>query len=155
LGLSTNVFSSLMTIQPDERTNSVVVSGTLDDIRLIRELIEKLDITLAQVRIQVIIAEVSLTDSDISGITALGLTTATGATGTHITNFSGSMAGWDVTSGVVNPLAFNAAFNSASTGSKTLIHVLQAPVIVTAHNKPAEVTVGQQYPIINGGRVRP
>ena len=58
----------------------------------------------------------------------------------------------DFTNGVVNPLAFNAAFNASSSGTSNLVHVLQAPVIVTAHNKPAEVTVGQQYPIINGGQ---
>ena len=170
-GAATNEFSSFMTIQPDERSNSVVVSGTVDDIRLIRELIEKLDIALAQVRIQVIIAEVTLTNSDISGITALGLTVGQQNGATHVTNFAGSstgstttgtatttaipgtsISGWDFTSGVVNPLAFNAAFNSASTGTKNVIHVLQAPVIVTAHNKPAQVTVGQQVPIINGGQ---
>jgi len=169
-GGATNEFSSFMTIQPDERSNAVVVSGTVDDIRLIRDLIEKLDIALAQVRIQVIIAEVTLTNTDISGITALGLTVGQQNGATHVLTFAGgstsstsgtavttaspgtSVAGWDFTSGVVNPLAFNAAFNSASTGSKNVIHVLQAPVIVTAHNKAAEVTVGQQVPIINGGQ---
>ena len=142
-----------MTLQADERSNAVVVSGTLDDIRLIRELIEKLDIALAQVRIQVIIAEVTLDDSDISGISALNLTVGKTAAGaTSVTNFTGSVAGWDVTSGVVNPLAFAAAFNPTSSGQKNVVHVLQAPVIVTAHNKPAEVTVGEQVPIINGGQ---
>lgn len=169
LGVTTNVFSNLMTIQPDERSNSVVVSGTVDDIRLLKELIDKLDIALAQVRIQVIIAEVTLKDTDISGITSLGLTVGTDSIhGTHITNWAGggtapaggtapltpgtSISGWDFTNGVVNPLAFNAAFNPTSSGQKSVVHVLQAPVIVTAHNKPAEVIVGEQDPIINGGQ---
>jgi general secretion pathway protein D len=164
LNIGTNEFSSLMTIQPDERSNSVVVSGTVDDIRLLRELIEKLDIALAQVRIQVIIAEVTLTDTDISGITALGLTVGQNSSGaTKLLSFAGnssstsgtpgtSVAGWDFTNGIVNPLAFNAAFNPTSAGSKNVVHVLQAPVVVTAHNKPAEVTVGEQVPIINGGQ---
>jgi len=165
----TNEFSGLITIQSDDRSNAVVVSGTVDDIRLLRELIEKLDIALAQVRIQVIIAEVSLTDTDISGISSLGLTVGQNAAGiTHVTNWAGgatnaatnttsaipgtSIAGWDFTNGIVNPLAFNAALNASSAGSSSLIHILQAPVIVTAHNKPGEVTVGEQYPIINGGQ---
>jgi general secretion pathway protein D len=163
LGIGTNQFSSLMTIQPDERSNAVVVSGTLDDIRLIRELIVKLDIALAQVRIQMIIAEVTLSDTDISGVSSLGLTVGQNSAGsTKVLNWAGggtnsatpqtSIAGWDFTNGVVNPLAFNAALNAASTGSRSLIHVLQAPTIVTAHNKPGEVTVGQQVPIINGGQ---
>ena len=163
LGIGTNEFSSLMTIQPDERSNAVVVSGTIDDIRLIRELIVKLDIALAQVRIQMIIAEVTLSDTDVSGISSLGLTVGQNSAGaTHVIDWAGggsnaavpgtSIAGWDFTNGVVNPLAFNAALNSTSAGNKSLLHVLQAPPKVTAHNKPGEVTVGQQVPIINGGQ---
>ena len=158
----TNEFSTLLTIEADERSNSIVVSGTSDDIRLIRSLIEKLDAAVPQVRIQVIIAEVTLSNTDISGITSLGLTVGPNAkTGaTQILNFAGggsstaipgtSVAGFDLTSGVVNPLAFNAALNATSAGGKNLVHVLQAPVVVTAHNKKAEFQVGESVPIING-----
>ncbi|HYD85273.1 MAG TPA: secretin N-terminal domain-containing protein, partial [Opitutus sp.] len=63
----TNEFSDLVTILADERSNAVVISGTVDDIRLIRDLVDKVDILLAQVRIEVIIAEVTLNNSDRSG----------------------------------------------------------------------------------------
>jgi general secretion pathway protein D len=56
-------FSGFITIQPDERTNSVVVSGTLDDLRLIKGIVDKIDVLLAQVSIQVVIAEVTLSDT--------------------------------------------------------------------------------------------
>ena len=147
-GSSTNEFSSLMTIVPDDRSNSIVVSGTLDDIRLMHELIDKLDAPLPQVRIEVIIAEVDLTDTDQSGLTALGLTVGTKANGvTSASNFTGSIAGWDFSSGVVSPLAFQSVMNATSAGSKNLVHILSSPVIVTAHGKQAEVTSGQQVPI--------
>jgi len=167
-GQGTNEFSSIITVTPDDRSNAIVVSGTVDDVRLIRELIAKLDIALAQVRIQVIIAEVTLSDTDISGISSLGLTVGQNAAGaTHVLTFAGgtttgtataattpgtSIAGWDLTGGVVNPLAFNAAFNPTSAGTKNLVHVLQAPVVVTAHNKQAEISVGTEQPIISGGQ---
>ena len=163
-----NEFSSIITVTPDERSNSIIVSGTVGDIRLIKELVAKMDIALAQVRIQVIIAEVTLSDTDISGISSLGLTVGQNAAGaTHVLSFAGgvptgtattattpgtSFAGWDITGGIVNPLAFNAAFNPSSAGTKNLIHVLQAPVVVTAHNKAAEIRVGTQQPIISGGQ---
>jgi len=67
-------FSSLLTVTSDERSNAVIISGTGDDIRLIRELVDKIDIVLAQVRIEVVIAEVTLSDTDKSGISKLGLT---------------------------------------------------------------------------------
>ncbi len=149
-------FSNLVTILPDERSNSVVVSGTVDDIHLLKQLIDKLDVALAQVRIDCIIAEVNLSDTDISGISALGLTVGTDSTrGTHVTNFTGSLAGWDITSGVVNPLAFAAALNPTSAGQKNRVRILSEPVIMTAHNHQGEVVVGEELPIITGTQSTP
>ncbi|MBS0630695.1 MAG: type II secretory pathway, component PulD [Verrucomicrobia bacterium] len=162
-GEATNEFSTFLTILPDERSNSIVVSGTVDDIRLLRELVEKIDVLLAQVSIQVVIAEVTLGDSDTSGINALNLTIATDAArGTHVTNFntvgsgdtgSYGVAGWGITSGVVNPLSFNAAMTNV--GSKNNVKVLSANTIVTTHNKEAEFVVSQQQPIITGSQSTP
>lgn len=156
---STTEFSSLITILADERSNAVVVSGTVDDIRLIKELVDKIDVILAQVRIEVVIAEVTLNDSDKSGLAALSLTVGQNAKGgTSITKFeSGSIsssgvstgpAGWAITGGVVNPLAFTAIMGDA--GSKGNVKILSAPTIVTTHNKEAEIIVGQSQPIITG-----
>jgi general secretion pathway protein D len=142
-------FSSYITIQPDERTNSLVVSGTFYDLRLIKDIVAKIDVLLAQVSIQVVIAEVTLSDSDQSGLSALGLTVGQNAKGsTTITNFSGSVAGWNVTSGVVNPLSFVAAIQSA--GDKHKVRILQQNTIVTTHNKEAKFQVSQQLPVITG-----
>jgi len=151
---STN-FSSFVTILADDRSNAVIVSGTQDDIRLIKTLVDKLDIVLAQVRIEVVIAEVSLTDTDKSGISALNLTVGTSTTTgvTSITNFAGSISGWDVTSGVVNPLAFQAALTDS--GSKHNVRILSAPTIVTTHNKQGTIAVTQQQPIITGSTSTP
>jgi general secretion pathway protein D len=158
----TNEFSNLVTILADERSNAVVVSGTVDDIRLIRDLVDKVDILLAQVRIEVIIAEVTLNDSQRTGISALNLTVTEDAVhGTHISGFSaanpdnpaGGIAGWDITSGIVNPLSFSAALRN--TGSKGNVKILSAPTIVTTHNKEAQILVGQSQPIITGSTRTP
>ncbi len=154
---SGNQFSTLLTILPDDRSNSLVVSGTVDDIRLIRELVDKIDTLLAQVRIEVVITEVTLSDTDASGITALGLTVGpkTNALGqpsghgTGITNFDPvTIAGWAVTKGTVNPLSFQAMLTN--TGQKHNVRVLSAPTIVTTHNKEASFVVSQKQPIITG-----
>jgi general secretion pathway protein D len=153
----TNQFSALLTILPDERSNSLVVSGNVDDIRLIRELVAKIDTLLAQVRIEVVIAEVTLSDTDASGISALNLTVATDATTGKrgITAFdtgdkANGIAGWNITGGVVNPLAFKAALGN--TGAKHNVKILSAPTIVTTHNKEAKFAVTQQQPIITGSQ---
>jgi general secretion pathway protein D len=155
---NTSDFSSLITVLADDRSNSIVVSGTVDDIRLIREIVDKVDVLLAQVSIQVVIAEVTLSDTDKSGITALNLTFGTDTVrGTHVTNFdtgtgtsAGEIAGWAVTSGVVNPLSFQAALSN--TGAKSNVKVLSANTIVTTHNKQAEFVVSQKQPIITGSQ---
>ena len=153
---ATSGFSSLVTILADDRSNSIVVSGTVDDIRLIREIVDKVDVLLAQVSIQVVIAEVTLSDIDQSGITALDLTFGPGPNGgTRLTNFdtgtgtsAGAITGWAVTGGVVNPLSFQAALSNTGTNNK--VRVLSANTIVTTHNKQAEFVVSQQQPIITG-----
>jgi general secretion pathway protein D len=148
-GPASSEFSSFITIEPDERTNSVVVSGTFDDIRLIKGIVDKIDVLLAQVSIQVVIAEVTLSDTDNNGIQALNLTVGPAVNGgTSITNFSGSVAGWNVTSGIVNPLSFMAALQSA--GDKHKVKILQQDTITTTHNKQASFVVSEQLPIITG-----
>jgi general secretion pathway protein D len=151
-GSSTSQFSSLITVLADDRSNSIVVSGTVDDLRLIREIVDKVDVLLAQVSIQVVIAEVTLSDTDTSGINALNLTVGQNLKGaTGITNFdtgdkSNGIAGWNITGGIVTPLAFKAALGN--TGAKSNVKVLSANTIVTTHNKQAEFVVSQQLPII-------
>lgn len=154
LGLdSTTEFSSLITILPDERSNAVVVSGTVDDIRLIKELIDKIDVILAQVRIEVVIAEVTLNDGDKSGLAKLNLTFGQHDGVTRITNFTGDVNGFEISSGVVNPLSFVA--NLTDAGSKGDVKILSAPTIVTTHNKEAEIIVGESRPIITGSTSTP
>lgn len=150
-------FSPFMTIAADARTNSIVVSGTTADIAMIRSIIDKLDILLTQVSIQVVIAEVTLTDSDVSGISALNLTVGTdtplgpggdNGRGTHISNFAATLGSWNVTSGVVNPLSFVAALQN--NGSNGRVKVLQANTIITEHGKLGDFQVQQQQPTIAG-----
>jgi general secretion pathway protein D len=155
---ATSQFSSLVTVLADDRSNSIVVSGTVDDLRLIKEIVEKVDVLLAQVSIQVVIVEVTLSDTDTSGINALNLTVGQNPRGaTGITKFelpgtaSGNgIAGWNITGGIVTPLAFQAALGN--TGAKSNVKVLSANTIVTTHNKQAEFVVSQQQPIITGSQ---
>ena len=151
---SATQFSSLLTVTSDDRSNSVVISGTVDDIRLIRELVDKIDIVLAQVRIEVVIAEVTLNDTRKSGIEQLNLTVGADPSGTtQITNFSGALSGWTVTNGTVNPIAFQNALSDA--GQKNNLKVLSSPTIVTAHNNEAQIIVGESRPIITGSTSTP
>ncbi|MDF3057532.1 MAG: type and secretion system protein [Rariglobus sp.] len=151
---SATQFSSLLTVASDDRSNAVVVSGTVDDIRLIRELVDKIDVVLAQVRIEVVIAEVTLTDETKTGLQALNLTVGPDSSGTtQITKFGGAVAGWTVSNGTVSPIAFDNLMTS--TGGKSNFKVLSSPTIVTTHNNEAQIIVGESRPIITGSTSTP
>lgn len=145
-----NQFSPLLTILSEERSNSIVVSGTVDDIRLINELVNKLDILLAQVRIEVVIAEVTLSDNATSGISALGLKiegdklvggqfTAAGITATNVTG----------TRQPTGDLDLAAEIALTTTPRKSNATILSVPNIMTTHNKEASIFVGEQRPVIS------
>jgi general secretion pathway protein D len=148
---SSNQFSSLLTILPEERSNSIVVSGTVDDIRLINDLVAKLDIVLAQVRIEAVIAEVTLSDNASSGIGALGLRVE----GDKVVGFSGSGAGFNVSEAVFSrdPATGNldiaATIGLTTTPRKSHANILSQPNVVTTHNKEATIFVGESRPTIS------
>lgn len=152
----TNEFSSLMTVVEDARSNSVVVFGTADDLRLVRALIDKIDIVLAQVRIEVVIAEVTLSDEHSSGISALGLKVE----GDKLTGFSGSMAGASASSGTVTrpsgtstvsgPWDLAAEISIGTTPRTRKNSIITVPTIVTSHGKQAKFFNGETRPVVTG-----
>ncbi|MDR0901531.1 MAG: type II secretory pathway, component PulD [Opitutaceae bacterium] len=149
---SSEEFSTLITIQPDERSNAVVVSGTVDDIRIIQELVAKIDILLAQVRIEVVIAEVSLTDTDESGISSLGLTVRNGKLVGVNAGGAGFTVGGEASGGfpAVGHTGLLGSIGLTTTPRKSNTKIISTPSIVTAHNKEAFIKVGEKRPVISG-----
>ena len=144
---SSNQFSSLLTILPEERSNSIVVSGTVDDVRLINELVAKIDVLLAQVRIEVVIAEVNLGDSATSGISALGLQITNG----KLVGFNGTVAGGTISNATftADTHDLSATIALATTPRKSNATILSQPNIITTHNKEGHIFVGEQRPIVS------
>ena len=165
-------FSSNLTVLPDVRSNSVVVSGTNDDLRLLHDLIDKVDIVLPQVRIEVVIAEVKLSDNESNGFSTLGLTVTNG----KLTGIGGSGAGFGVTGipvtpsnpvlntgqTIVNPgqgtltpgsNSLSATIGLVTTPRKGDLKILSVPAITTTHNKEATLFVGESRPVITGSSV--
>ncbi len=143
-------FSELLTILAEERSNALIVSGTADDIQLIRRLVEQIDVLLAQVRIEVVIAEVTLGDEATSGISALGLNIIQN----KLVGFSGTAAGITVRNGTLTPDAnghtdLAAEIGLSTTPRKNNTTILSQPTIVTTHNKEGSIFVGEQRPVIS------
>ena len=159
-------FSNTVTVLPDVRSNSIVVSGTNDDLRLLHDLIDKVDIVLPQVRIEVVIVEVKLSDNETNGFNTLGLTVTNGklvgigGTGGGF-NVNGTPATTNTTLGA-NTTAVNASQGTltgnnltatiglVTTPRKGDLKVLSVPAITTTHNKEATIFVGESRPVITG-----
>ncbi len=144
---SSNQFSSLLTILSEERSNSIVVSGTVDDVRLINELVAKIDVLLAQVRIEVVIAEVTLNDNASSGISELGLQVTDG----KLVGFSSAGAGYNIDQATFSAgtTDLTAAIGLSTTPRKTNAVILSQPNIMTTHNRKGEIFVGESRPTIS------
>ncbi len=149
-------FSAMVTVIADVRSNSIVVSGTRDDLRLLHDLIDKVDVVLPQVRVEVVIAEVTLTSNDSSGITALGMTVTNGKlTGVNGTLFGGAggVTGIGGGSAVLAPngtLTGIVNLGTSTSPTKNDLQVLSVPAITTSHNKEATIFVGESRPVITG-----
>ena len=163
-------FSSNLTVLPDIRSNSVVVSGTNDDLRLLHELIEKVDIVLPQVRIEVVIVEVKLSDNETNGFNTLGLTVSNG----KLVGIGGTGGGFNVngvpattnttlapnstqisaSQGVLAPNSnLSATIGLNTTPRKGDLKVLSVPAVTTTHNKEATIFVGESRPVITGSTI--
>jgi general secretion pathway protein D len=155
-------FSQAVTTYFDERSNAIIVSGTADDIRLVTSLIDKLDTVLAQVRIEVVIAEVTLDDSHSSGISQLGLQ----LDGDRLVGINGSAVGVGVggsTDGsfatisrlggpgsLARSLDLTGVFSIGSTPRKNQTTVLSTPSITTSHAIEGMVISSEKRSVTTG-----
>ena len=153
-------FSDFMTIEADERSNALIISGTRSDLELMTELIAKIDVLLPQVLIEVIIAEVNLGNDANRGTSSIsgsyiqneepGSPNITGISGLDLFGIGASniSLNLDKTTGVISNLSFDAILNAARSNSN--VRILSKPFLMTTHNQEATFTVGQQRPIVTG-----
>lgn len=155
-------FSEFMTIEADERSNSLIISGTRSDLDLMTELIAKIDVLLPQVRIEVIIAEVSLEKNVARGMDQITGTyiqneepgapniTLGGSSGINVFGIGADNISFnlDKTAGVISNLTFDGIIDTAIRDNN--VQVLSVPTLLTTHNQEATFTVGQQLPIVTG-----
>jgi general secretion pathway protein D len=147
----------------DERTNSLLIYASRDDMRIIKEIIAKLDIVLAQVLIETVIIEVDLSNDRNIGVSYLqhpqtsGKFTGVGAInngnfltpgnfvlggGTNGASSGGMPGGFSYLTTIGGDL--DIAVTAVADNSRA--KVLQRPRIQTSHNEPATIFVGESRP---------
>lgn len=145
-------FSQGFSVFPDKRSNSLVAVGLPSDQERLRELLKTLDSRLAQVRIEVVIAEVTLGDGEVNGLAALGITDAVGSSSFNLSTDSvpGASTPALTLRGTTGPRSLQAVLGLAAQNSR--VKVLSTPTVVTSHASRAIVNVSQSQPIVTGSQ---
>jgi general secretion pathway protein D len=153
-------------IIPDERTNSLLVFASREDMQMIKDIISKLDVVLAQVLIEAVILEVSLSDSREVGVSYIqhpqtkGNITGVGAlfnnksflTPNNFVVGTGTNASGNLTSGFSYLTSFGQDLDVTLTAiaQDSRVNILSRPRIQTSHAVPASLFIGDTVPYITG-----
>ncbi len=147
----------------DERTNSLLVFATDQDMVMIKSIIEKLDVVLAQVLIESIILEVSGNNSLNYGVSAGGTRTEG-----KLFSLGGMNNGTAVPALATNGLPFLSRIASGSglsyfgawgsdmdvavtaLAKNGTVNVLSRPSVQTSHAVPATLKIGNTVPYVTG-----
>jgi general secretion pathway protein D len=158
----------------DERTNSLLVFANDEDMKMIEDIISKLDVVLPQVLIDAIIMEINLQDTLNTGVSYLsqrqGGSTLTGAGGINnlssaassfLTGGTASSNGTSTASGstlasLPGGFSYFAKFGNdlnvvmEAVAGDSRVNVLSRPRIQTSHAVPADLFIGNTVPYVTG-----
>ncbi len=144
-------FSNFVGLAADERTNAIVAYGTQQDLKTLKELIEKIDIPLPQVLIEAIITQVTLKETQTSGLDSFGFL-YDGVTRSFNSIATGTAGGITFSGGTIsmdNPSNFSLTTDiKPDTNNDSDTRVLSAPRIVISHNEEGVINVSNSRPII-------
>jgi general secretion pathway protein D len=141
---------------PDDQNNAVLVYGTEREVGTMEAMLRKIDILPLQVRIDAVIAEVTLNDQlqygtqfffkagGLNGILNTGSATTTPASASAATlnlSFPGFFLGGNGAGG--------APFAIQALQQVTTVHVLSSPELLVLDNQPARLQVGAVVPYLS------
>jgi general secretion pathway protein D len=160
----------------DERTNSLLVFANDDDMKMIKLIISKLDVVLAQVLIDAIVMEINLQDTrnlgvsyggqaggqnewnGIGGLNNLSSAASGFLTGTSTTNTANAVTGGSTLANLPanGELSFFGRYGNdinvvlEAVAGNSRINVLSRPRIQTSHAVEADLFIGNTVPYVTG-----
>ena len=148
----------------DERTNSLLIFAGRDDMKMIKDIVAKLDVVLAQVLIEAVIVQVSLDDTKMLGVSYLqkspsqvgnsfqGIGAVNNNNILNARNFALN-AGTNAVTGLPSGFSYLASLGNndldvtiTALAGSSKAKILQRPRIQTSHAVPATLFVGEQRP---------
>jgi len=157
-------------IVADARSNSLLIFATRQDMAIIKDIVSKLDVVLAQVLIETIIMDVSLDDSWAFGVSAGqnpyqkdkftggGVYNNSGNQLNTLDQFFKGVSTSNLTSIFpgASGLSYFGRYNGeldvavAALASDNRVNVIQKPRIQTSHATPASIFIGSTVPYVSG-----
>lgn len=152
-------------ITPDMRSNSLIVYGTKKDIAQLKKVLEKVDTLLAQVLIEGVIMDVTLSDGLDYGLSvgqrpaSLGGGVVGGGGMNNGNNSLGAINGFlggATNFAAADGLTYFSRLNKTWDATLTALaedgkaNIIQRPRILTSHAVPASFFVGSTVPFISG-----
>ena len=146
----------------DERTNSLLVFATDQDMVMIKSIIEKLDVVLAQVLIESIILEVSTNDSLNYGVSAgqprqqNGKLNSFGGMNNGQTFPNIATNGLSAINGLPGGFSYFGSWGNdldvavTAIAANGTVNVLSRPRVQTSHAVPATLKIGSTVPYVTG-----
>jgi general secretion pathway protein D len=167
---------STATIEADEGTNSLIITGEADVMQSLLSVVKRLDIRRAQVLVEAIIVELNDTDGRDLGVDWLFLNDSGGYGSSTNSGLGGAIAAAafetdsngdpvDSRAGIASVLgatpgqvfgigrldddfSFNVAINALQENSEA--NILSTPSLLTLDNEEASIVVGQSIPFVTG-----
>jgi general secretion pathway protein D len=154
-------------IIPDERTNSLLIFAGKQDMDIIKDIINKLDVVLAQVLIEAIVMEVTLDDTKALGVSYLqnspsspgnyfsGIGAIKNGSFANFANFANTI-GTNAANGLPSGFSYLANFGNdfqatiTAIANDNRINVISRPRIQTSHAVTAHFQVGDTVPYVTG-----
>lgn len=128
-------------ITPDEIRNALIIEATPMDYRIVKGILEVIDILPRQVLIEATIAEITRTAKDQLGMEwAFGAGAALGAA-----SFAASVGGAGLKYSIGVTDKWYAALNALA--SKGKVNVLSSPHVLASDNKEAKIDVSREIPV--------
>ncbi len=160
--VATGELTGVVKIIPDKTNNLIIIKASATDYKIIKSVLQQLDIIPREVLIEVLIAEVSLNKSlkygiewyfktkgiNVGGDSYTGNLTLNNNTPLSSTEALGSA---NLPSGITYAIFNNAnELRSLITALSSLseLNILSSPVILATDNQEASINVGQEVPII-------
>jgi general secretion pathway protein D len=148
----------------DARSNSLLIFATRQDMKMVKDIVEKLDVVLAQVLIETIIMDISLGNSLDFGISGLqakrefsgSFTGAGGMNTTKLFDFDGASSTNGLTGLLGSGLRYFGKIDDdiyislEAMAQDGRANVIQKPRIQTSHATPASIFIGETVPYISG-----